>query len=556
MAVTTTNVTVSRSGTGWTVDVTACNLSINTAEKDIQIFHNGAAANIGDYTKTTPTLLTYSGTALGASTVVDVHRFTDVGPLTIVGYADRLSSSGYNSELDRLHRIIAEGRLNGIGGQAAITVTLDNAAYNYSVWSLDTIKGATRQALANQFLATDNSIALKAPLASPVLTGTPTAPSPPASDATLRIANTGWAQSEFLNKLGGTVTGATDFQGSTTAITRAANDNTTKLATTAYCDVNFVDLADTQTIAGAKTFGAATTFSANTTFNGATNTFTNAVALNGATTAVTKAVDTNTTDVATTAYVIGQGYSKLASPTFTGTPAAPTAAADTNTTQIATTAYVIGQAGSALPLINGTAAVGTSLRYTRQDHVHPTDTTRAATASPTFTGTPAAPTAAVDTNTTQLATTAFVVGQAASVAPLIDTNTAAVGTSLKYARQDHSHANGANSYVSYSQGTTAVTANTDLTLTENEDTGNNFATSTYTAPTTGVYLITANFFTSVQAGLYIRVNNTTDTPKRTTVANAYNGVSWLLNLTAGNTFKLRLDTTTNLTIEYGQIVLL
>ena len=33
----------------------------------------------------------------------------------------------------------------------------------------------------------------------------------------------------------------------------------------------------------------------------------------------------------------------LASPTFTGTPAAPTAAADTNTTQVATTAYVIGQ---------------------------------------------------------------------------------------------------------------------------------------------------------------------------------------------------------------------
>lgn len=32
-----------------------------------------------------------------------------------------------------------------------------------------------------------------------------------------------------------------------------------------------------------------------------------------------------------------------ASPTFTGTPAAPTAAVDTNTTQIATTAYVVGQ---------------------------------------------------------------------------------------------------------------------------------------------------------------------------------------------------------------------
>lgn len=39
-------------------------------------------------------------------------------------------------------------------------------------------------------------------------------------------------------------------------------------------------------------------------------------------------------------------------------------------------------------------------------------------ASPTFTGTPAAPTAAADTNTTQLATTAFVLAQAASQAEL------------------------------------------------------------------------------------------------------------------------------------------
>lgn len=39
-------------------------------------------------------------------------------------------------------------------------------------------------------------------------------------------------------------------------------------------------------------------------------------------------------------------------------------------------------------------------------------------ASPTFTGTPAAPTAAADTNTTQVATTAFVLAQAASQAEL------------------------------------------------------------------------------------------------------------------------------------------
>lgn len=46
----------------------------------------------------------------------------------------------------------------------------------------------------------------------------------------------------------------------------------------------------------------------------------------------------------------------LASPTFTGTPAAPTAAADTNTTQVATTAYVVGQgyAKLASPNFSGT----------------------------------------------------------------------------------------------------------------------------------------------------------------------------------------------------------
>jgi len=68
----------------------------------------------------------------------------------------------------------------------------------------------------------------------------------------------------------------------------------------------------------------------------------------------------------------------LASPALTGAPTAPTASVDTNTTQVATTAFVVGQAASATPVVNGTAAVGTSLRFARGDHVHPTDTTRAA----------------------------------------------------------------------------------------------------------------------------------------------------------------------------------
>ena len=64
----------------------------------------------------------------------------------------------------------------------------------------------------------------------------------------------------------------------------------------------------------------------------------------------------------------------LASPTFTGMPAAPTAAADTSTTQVATTEFVVGQAATTAPLMDGTAAVGTSKKFARQDHVHPADT--------------------------------------------------------------------------------------------------------------------------------------------------------------------------------------
>lgn len=66
----------------------------------------------------------------------------------------------------------------------------------------------------------------------------------------------------------------------------------------------------------------------------------------------------------------------LVSPTFTGTPLGPTAAVNTSTTQLATTAFVIGQAGDSNPLMNGVESSGASPRYSRMDHVHPSDTTK------------------------------------------------------------------------------------------------------------------------------------------------------------------------------------
>ena len=77
-----------------------------------------------------------------------------------------------------------------------------------------------------------------------------------------------------------------------------------------------------------------------------------------------------------------------ASPTLTGVPLAPTAAAGTNTTQLATTAFVLNQADDTATniLMDGVQSAGTLETYARSNHRHPTDTSRAPTASPTFTG--------------------------------------------------------------------------------------------------------------------------------------------------------------------------
>jgi hypothetical protein len=156
--------------------------------------------------------------------------------------------------------------------------------------------------------------------------------------------------------------------------------------------------------------GASTITVGNTTAASSLNLGTGGT-ISGATKAIN--IGTNGVSGSTTNITIGAGGATSLT-VINGSAQASTPAADNNSASIATTAFVAGQAGSATPLVNGTAAVGTSLRYARQDHVHPTDTTRAAVDSQAFTGTPSLPTGTIGVtqspgnNTTALATTAFV----------------------------------------------------------------------------------------------------------------------------------------------------
>jgi len=99
----------------------------------------------------------------------------------------------------------------------------------------------------------------------------------------------------------------------------------------------------------------------------------------------------------------------LVSPTFTGTPTAPTSSTNNNSTQIATTAFVKTAVDTkATDLTASYISYTDSAVAAYSNTVNTLLAVKATLASPVFTGTPQAPTAASGNNSSQLATTAFI----------------------------------------------------------------------------------------------------------------------------------------------------
>lgn len=121
----------------------------------------------------------------------------------------------------------------------------------------------------------------------------------------------------------------------------------------------------------------------------------------------------------------------IESPSLTGTPTAPTAAQGTNSTQIANTAFV---KAAITALINGApgtldtlkeiaAAINNDPNYSTT--INNALALKAPLASPVLTGVPTAPTAALGTNNTQIATTAYV---RAAISALVGSSPEALDT--------------------------------------------------------------------------------------------------------------------------------
>lgn len=164
------------------------------------------------------------------------------------------------------------------------------------------INGKADQATTYTKTEVDNALALKAPLASPALTGEPTAPKATKGSNTTQIATTSFVK-EAVDDVKADLASAFKFKGVVATIA-----DLEAIENPANGDVYQVTNAGT----------------------GRTNA---EYAYNGS-----AWVELGTT-------VDLSGYAPLASPGFTGTPTAPTAAKGTNTTQIATTAYVQTELG-------------------------------------------------------------------------------------------------------------------------------------------------------------------------------------------------------------------
>ena len=260
------------------------------------------------------------------------------------------------------------------------------ALINSSPDVLDTL-GELAAALGNDanFATTmTNLLALKAPLASPELTGLPTAPTAAAGTSSTQLSTTEFVQAAIA-VLNAAVTSALALKaplaspvltGAPTAPTAAQTVNNTQIATTAYVKAAVTALVNSSPAALDTLKELADALGNDANF---ATTMTNQLALKA----------------------------PLASPALTGAPTAPTAAAGNNTTQLSTTAFVQAAVAALNTAINNALAL------------------KAPLSSPALTGTPTAPTAAQTVSNTQIATTAFV---KAAVAALVNASPVALDT--------------------------------------------------------------------------------------------------------------------------------
>jgi hypothetical protein len=204
-------------------------------------------------------------------------------------------------------------------------------------------------------LTTD--LAAKAPLASPALTGTPTAPTATAGTNNTQVATTAYADAAVA----ALVDGAPALLNTLNELAAAINDDA-GFTTTITNSIGLKAPIDSPTFTGTVTLPSGTVTSGMiadgtiATADIADSAITSAKIADGtivnADINASAAIAQSKIDGLSTSF---SAKANLASPTFTGTPSAPTAAPGTDTTQVATTAFVKAAADAATAAAQATA---------------------------------------------------------------------------------------------------------------------------------------------------------------------------------------------------------
>lgn len=319
-----------------------------------------------------------------------------------------------------------------------ITVYLDNFAQGQFVTSFNGRTGAIVLTAADITAAGATTFA---PIMSPDFSGIPTGPTAPPGSQTGQLATTAFV----MNAVQESTTGVASFNGRTGIVTLSATDVTgaggAPIASPIFTGVPQAPLP----APGANTAQLATCAWVMNEIGGSGG----VVSFNGRTGAI----------VLTSADLTSAGGALLNGPAFSGIPTAPTAPAATNSTQLATCAFVTQNAVTSFNGRTGPVTLLNNDISAANGLINP---------SAVMTGTPTAPTAAPSTNTTQVATCAFVQAAIAAISsgvvsfntrtgavtlsqadvitalpasttlPLMN-GTAAAGTAVAWARGDHVH---------------------------------------------------------------------------------------------------------------------
>jgi len=143
-----------RTGTGWTIDVTLCNLSASLAEKDFDPYTNGGINLLSNWTKTSQVLLTYTGVALPASTPISIVRRTPIVRVQELVYGSRLNTANYEGELNSLHKMMFD---RSIQPPVLLSPSLiDYLTYTRATWIANVLQAPTARAVV---AAIDSAIA-------------------------------------------------------------------------------------------------------------------------------------------------------------------------------------------------------------------------------------------------------------------------------------------------------------------------------------------------------------------------------------------------------------